>query len=431
MMELLQELFHVKEKGSSLRTELLASATSFFSIVYIVAVNALILSQAGMDYNSVVIATILTTAVSNILMGLYANSPLILAPGMSDNAFFTYILVDAFAFTWQQSLSIIFIVGLLFFLLTHFNVVDQLLRSIPVTLIKGMSAGVGFFLIFLGLKNGGIIVSSEGTIVALNNIFQPVPLTLLATLLVGLILFVKNVKGNFLLTIIFGVLISIALGVTDISSFSYSFIDLGSLEPFVFQLDFSGVLSMDYWVAVFSLLILVVFQNLGTQVSFLTSEQPKVLKRTLESNALSVMIAGLLGCSSTCTSAEGATGIAVGGRSGLTSFMVGVYFLFTTALIPFIALIPLAVISALLIIVGSLLAANNLKGINFDDFTEYFPAILMVLMMVLTFNIADGIGWGFILYTFIKVFSGDRQAVSKMMYGLTGIFILYFVLKLI
>ncbi|WP_086990623.1 solute carrier family 23 protein [Trichococcus flocculiformis] len=255
MMELLQELFHVKEKGSSLRTELLASATSFFSIVYIVAVNALILSQAGMDYNSVVIATILTTAVSNILMGLYANSPLILAPGMS--------------------------------------------------------AGVGFFLIFLGLKNGGIIVSSEGTIVALNNIFQPVPLTLLATLLVGLILFVKNVKGNFLLTIIFGVLISIALGVTDISSFSYSFIDLGSLEPFVFQLDFSGVLSMDYWVAVFSLLILVVFQNLGTQVSFLTSEQPKVLKRTLESNALSVMIAGLLGCSSICTSAEGATSIAV------------------------------------------------------------------------------------------------------------------------
>ena len=254
-MELLQELFHVKEKGSSLRTELLASATSFFSIVYIVAVNALILSQAGMDYNSVVIATILTTAVSNILMGLYANSPLILTPGMS--------------------------------------------------------AGVGFFLIFLGLKNGGIIVSSEGTIVALNNIFQPVPLTLLATLLVGLILFVKNVKGNFLLTIIFGVLISIALGVTDISSFSYSFIDLGSLEPFVFQLDFSGVLSMDYWVAVFSLLILVVFQNLGTQVSFLTSEQPKVLKRTLESNALSVMIAGLLGCSSTCTSAEGATSIAV------------------------------------------------------------------------------------------------------------------------
>lgn len=255
MMELLQELFHVKEKGSSLRTELLASATSFFSIVYIVAVNALILSQAGMDYNSVVIATILTTAVSNILMGLYANSPLILTPGMS--------------------------------------------------------AGVGFFLIFLGLKNGGIIVSSEGTIVALNNIFQPVPLTLLATLLVGLILFVKNVKGNFLLTIIFGVLISIALGVTDISSFSYSFIDLGSLEPFVFQLDFSGVLSMDYWVAVFSLLILVVFQNLGTQVSFLTSEQPKVLKRTLESNALSVMIAGLLGCSSICTSAEGATSIAV------------------------------------------------------------------------------------------------------------------------
>lgn len=427
----LQQFFKVKESGSTLQTEVEASITSFVSIVYIVAVNALILSQTGMSYNSVMIATILTTAFSNILMGLYAKSPLVLAPGMSDNAFFTYILVGAFAFTWQESLSIVLVVGVIFFLMTYFNVTGQLLRAIPATMIKGMSAGVGFFLIFLGLKNSEIIVSSPDTIVALNNIFQPVPLTMLATLLLGLVLFVKNVKGNFLITIIFGVIVSIILGVTDISSFSYSLIDTQSLEPFLFQFDFSSILTVNYWIAVFSLLILVVFQNLGTQISFLNSEDPAVLKKTLEANGLSVIMASVLGCNSTCTSAEGATGLAVGAKTGLTSFLVGIYFLFTIFLIPFIALIPLAVISALLVIVGSLIAASNLKDIDFVDFTEYFPAILMVLMMVLTFNIADGIGWGFSFYTFLKVGTGKYKSVSKMMYVLTGIFVLYFILKFI
>lgn len=427
----IQQFFQIQEKGSNLKTEIEASVTSFVSVVYIVAVNALILSQTGMSYNSVMIATILTTALSNMLMGLYAKSPLILAPGMSDNAFFTYILVGAFAFTWQESLSIVLIVGILFFLLTYFNITGKLLLAIPGTMIKGMSAGVGFFLIFLGLKNSEIIVSAPETIVALNNIFQPVPLTMLLTLLIGLVLFVRNVRGNFLLTIIFGVIVSIVLGVTDIGSFSYSLIDTNTLEPFMFQFDFSNVFTVNYWIAVFSLLILVVFQNLGTQISFLNSEDPTVLKKTLESNALSVVLASVLGCSSTCTSAEGATGITVGGKSGLTSFLVGIYFLFTILLIPFIALIPLAVISALLVIVGALLIAGNLKDIDFTDFTEYFPAVLMVLMMVLTFNIADGIGWGFTFYTFLKVCSGKHAAVSKIMYVLSGVFVAYFVLKFI
>lgn len=431
MMIGIQQFFQIQEKGSNLKTEIEASVTSFVSVVYIVAVNALILSQTGMSYNSVMIATILTTALSNMLMGLYAKSPLILAPGMSDNAFFTYILVGAFAFTWQESLSIVLIVGILFFLLTYFNITGKLLLAIPGTMIKGMSAGVGFFLIFLGLKNSEIIVSSPETIVALNNIFQPVPLTMLLTLLIGLVLFIRNVRGNFLLTIIFGVIVSIVLGVTDIGSFSYSLIDTNSLEPFLFQFDFSNVFTVNYWIAVFSLLILVVFQNLGTQISFLNSEDPTILKKTLESNALSVVLASVLGCSSTCTSAEGATGITVGGKSGLTSFLVGIYFLFTILLIPFIALIPLAVISALLVIVGALLIAGNLKDIDFTDFTEYFPAVIMVLMMVLTFNIADGIGWGFTFYTFLKVCSGKHAAVSKIMYVLSGVFVAYFVLKFI
>ena len=186
MMSIIQHVFKLKENTSTIQTEIEGSITSFVSIVYIVAVNALILSQTGMNYQSVMIATILTTAISNMLMGLYAKSPLILAPGMSDNAFFTYILVGAFAFTWQEGLSIVFLVGIIFLLLTYLNVTEQLVRAIPVTMIKAMSAGVGFFLIFLGLKNSEVIVSDPSTIVALNNIFQPVPLTMFATLFIGL-----------------------------------------------------------------------------------------------------------------------------------------------------------------------------------------------------------------------------------------------------
>lgn len=431
MMQVIHKHFRIHEKGSNIRTEIEAGVTSFASMVYIVAVNALILSATGMDYEAVMISTIIVSSLSCIMMGLFANTPMILAPGMSDNAFFTYTLVGALAFTWQQSLSIVFIVGILYWLICKFQLIDYLVQSMSDNLIYALSAGIGFFLMFLGLKNGEIIISNPATIVGLNNILQPVPLTTVLTLFLALFLYVRNVKFNFLLSIILGVILSYFLGVIDISNFSYDLIPVTAISSVLFQFDFSPILSFDYWVAVFSLLVLVLFQNLGTQLSFLGEERRYKINRTLQINAVSIILSSVLGCSSTCTNAEGSTGITVGGRTGITSILVGILFLLTLVLIPFIALIDISVISALLILVGAQIISGNLSKIDFTDFTEYFPGIFMVLMIILTFNIADGIGMGFIVYTFVKVAKKKTQHISPMMWGMTTIFLIYFLMTFI
>lgn len=428
-MLFIENIFKINEKDSDLKTEIEASITSFVSIVYIIAVNALILSQTGMNYNAVLIATILITSISSLLMGLLANSPMIIAPGMSDNAFFTYTLVGAFAYTWQQSLSIVFLVGIIFLLLIRLNVIDYLLKSVSKSLIHSMSAGVGFFLMFLGLKNGEVIISSTSTLVSLNNILSPVPLTTLLTLFIALILTIINIKGSYLIAITSGVIISIALGITDISRFTYSLFDLDISMPHILEMDFSQITSLNYWIAVFSLLVLVIFQNLGTQLSFLGEEEEEKITTTLSVNAISVAVSGVLGSSSTCTSAEGGTGIAVGGRTGLTSFLVGIYFLFTVLFTPFIALIPLSVISALLILVGTQIISFNLSKIDTSDISEYFPGIMMIVMMLLTFNIASGVGFGFIFYIFIKLIKKEYRKISPVMYIMGILFLLYFLIS--
>lgn len=428
-MDVIQNYFKIHEKGSTIKTEIEAGVTSFASMVYIVAVNALVLSATGMDYEAVMLSTIFVSSISCILMGIFANTPMILAPGMSDNAFFTYTLVGALAFSWQQGLSIVFIVGVLYWLICRFRLVDYLVQSMSDNLIYALSAGIGFFLMFLGLKNGEIIISNPATIVGLNNILQPVPLTTLLTLFIALFLYVREIKFNFLLSILLGSIVSIVLGVVELSTFSYQLLPLSRMSSVFFQLDFTPILTFDYWVAVFSLLVLVLFQNLGTQLSFLGKERKYKINRTLEINAISVILASLLGCSSTCTNAEGSTGISVGGRTGVTSIFVGFLFVLTLFFIPFIALIDISVISALLILVGAQISAGNLSKIDFTDFTEFFPGIFMVLMIILTFNIADGIGMGFIVYTFIKVASNKVKEISLMMWGMTGIFMVYFVMN--
>lgn len=427
-MPLLEKIFKIRQSHSCIKTEVEASVTSFISIVYIVAVNALILSQTGMDYYAVLIATILITSISSILMGLMVNSPMIIAPGMSDNAFFTYTLVGAFAFTWQQSLTIVFIVGILFYLLIRFNVIDYLLQSISKSLVSSMSVGVGFFLIFLGLKNGEVIISHTETLVTLNDLFKPVPLTTMFTLIIALVLTIMKVKGSYLMAIISGVVMSILLGVTDITSFSYSLTDIKVTPPHFFTLDFSQTFSLKFWIATFSLLVLVIFQNLGTQLSFLGVKNEHKIKHTLSVNAISVALAGIVGSSSTCTSAEGGTGIAVGGKTGLTSVLVGIYILFTIFFIPFINLIPLAVISALLILVGIEIVAVNINNIDVSDIGEYFPSIVMIIMTLLTFNIADGVGFGFVFYLLIKLVKGEFKQITPVMYAMAGLFVLYFII---
>lgn len=429
LKEFTHQKFHILEEKSTIKTEILAGLTSFISISYIIAVNASVLSTTGMDYGAVTIATVFSSVIGCLLMAFLANSPLIITPGMSDNAFFAFTLVGAFGLTSPQALTVVLVVGILFTLIASSKIAPKLASAIPATLVSGMSVAIGFFVMFLGLKDGGIIVGNEGTLVALGNLSDPIALTTLLTLLIAVILFEKKVAANFLISIIAGTLIGIGTGIVNLSELTdFSF----SLTPFlegVGQFDFSAMLHLDFWIAVFALLMLVLFQNLGSQLSMLPDR--KKLPKAYLSNAISTLVSAVLGCNSTSTTAEGATGVAVGGRTGLTSLTTGLLFIPALFILPILSLIPMSAVAPILIIVGASMIQGNIKKIPFDDFSDAFPALFTIIMTILTFNIADGIAFGFITYTILKLVKKDTKELTGTTVLLSIIFILYFVLSFI
>jgi AGZA family xanthine/uracil permease-like MFS transporter len=421
----LHRFFHIQEENTNIRTEVLAGLTSFMTVAYIIVVNGAILSTVGMPFEAVTIATVICCFMGCMLMALWANSPLIVVPGMGDNAFFVFTLVFSLGLTWQQALAAVFIAGIVFTLTTVTKGAVYLARSIPASMINAMTAGIGLFIAFLGLKNGGLIVANEGTFVTLGNLGEPHTLTTLLTLLIVLPLFLRNVKGNFLIGIIAGTFIGALLGIVDFSSlrdFSFSF---KGYDQIFFAFDFSQIGTVNFWTAVFSLSMVIIFQNMGAQLGMLPDKSK--FRKSFQANAFSVIGAGFFGCSPTTTAAESATGIAAGGRTGLTSFTTGLLFIPALFLIPLFKVIPNAAIAPVLIIVGCLMI-QSLKEIPFEDFTEAFPAYLMMAIMPLSFSIANGIAFGFIAYPILKLVTGRKKEVSVTMYVIAFFFLLYFIL---
>lgn len=426
MTNLVEKFYGVSKENSSIKIEVLAGLTSFVSISYIIAVNAALLSTTGMPYEAVAISTIICSLIGCLLMSFYANSPLILVPGMGDNTFFVFTLVGSFGLSWQQALSVVLFAGLIFILTSATKIASTLVAAIPKSLISGMSAGIGFFIAFLGLKNGGLIVASEGTFVALGDLSSPIALTTIMTLLIILVLFLRNVQGSFLIGIISGTFIGYLFGIVEIDSLKGGMLSLSSFSQVTFAFDFSAVFTPNFWVAVFSLCILVIFQSMGSQLSMLPDE--KKFPKSFLANGIATAIAAALGCCSIASAAEGATGVAAGGRTGLTSLVAGLLFIPALFLMPLFKLIPMSAVAPILLIVGCLMVSNNIKNIDFGDFTEAFPVYLMLIIMPLTFNIANGIAFGFISYTLLKVIVGKKTEVSKAVYVLSFLFLLYFVL---
>jgi len=421
----LQRIFKLHEANTSIRTEGIAGLTSFMTVAYIIAVNGAILSQVGMPYEAVTIATLICCFLGCMLMALWANSPLLIVPGMGDNAFFVFTLVFSFGLTWQQALAVVLIAGIVFTLTTVTKGAVYLSQSIPNSMINAMTAGIGLFIAFLGLKNGRLIVASEGTFVKLGDLGDPNALTTILTLLVLVPLFLRNVKGNFLIGIIIGTLIGSILGIVDFSTlrdFSFSF---SGYDQIFFAFDFSQIGTINFWTAVFSLSMVIIFQNMGAQLGMLPDKSK--FRKSFQANAFSIIGAGFFGCSPTTTAAESATGIAAGGRTGLTSFTAGLLFIPALFLIPLFKVIPDAAIAPVLIIVGCLMV-QSLKEIPFSDFTEAFPAYLMMAIMPLSFSIANGIAFGFIAYPILKLVTGRRQEISVTMYIIAFFFLLYFIL---
>jgi len=425
MFNRLLKIFRIEEEQTKIRTEVVAGLTSFMTVAYIIAVNGTILSMTGMPYEAATIVTVICSFIGCMLMALWANSPLIIVPGMGDNAFFVFTLVFSLGLTWQQALAAVFIAGIVFTLTSVTKGADFLSRSIPKSMIHAMTAGIGLFIAFLGLKNGGLIVASEGTFVTLAKLSDPYALTTILTLLIVLPLFMRQVKGSFLIAIIAGTGIGALLGIVDfsaLSDFSISFKGYGEL---FFALDFSGIDTLNFWTAVFSLSMVIIFQNMGAQLGMLPDKSK--FRKSFQANSFSVISAGLLGCSPMTTAAESATGIASGGRTGLTSFTTGILFVPALFLIPLFKIIPNSAIAPVLIIVGCLMVLS-IKEIPFSDFTEAFPAYLMLTIMPLSFSIANGIAFGFIAYPILKLVIGRRKEVSLTMYFIAFFFILYFIL---
>jgi len=427
---LLEKVFQLKHHDTTFGKESVAGVISFLSIVYIIAINSTILSDAGIPLEAGIFATVAVSVIGCLMMAFWANAPLILVPGMGINALFTYTMVQSMGLTWQEGLAAVFISGVLFTVLAFSRLSIKLVAAIPHSLKEAITVGVGLFLTFIGLQKGGLVIPSDTTFVALGNLSDPFVLSTLLTLMITIVLFIRNIRGNFLLSMIAGTLIAMLFGVQNQSngststSFQEFFTGLGAFS-------FTALGQITFWAAVFSLTMVLVFENIGLihgQLGMM--DQQEKFSKAFQANAVSASLAGLLGTSPTVASVEGASGIAAGGRTGLTSLITGVLFLSSLFFIPFIKLIPDSAIAPILIVIGGLMI-QNIKNINLQDLSEGFPAFLIIALIPLTYSIADGIAFGFIAYPLLKLAIGKMREVSAFMYVIALLFFLNFVLHYI
>ncbi|TKC16754.1 NCS2 family permease [Robertmurraya kyonggiensis] len=423
--------FQLEKNETTFKREILAGVVSFFTIVYIIAVNSLILSEAGIPLEGAILATIITSFVGCLLMGFWANAPILLVPGMGVNALFSYTIVQSMGMSWQEALAVVFVSGLIFMLVAFSRFSKTLSESIPQSLKEAITIGLGLFLMLIGLEKGGIVEKGTNSIIALGELGDPQVLATVLTFLIAIILFMRNVPGNFLITVVVGTGLAWAFGIID---FQQSEADAFSLSDYmgVFgAFSFDNILSLGFWIAVFSLSMVLVFENIGLvhgHVSFI--DRTDKFSRAFQANSVSALLSGLFGSSPTVSTVESAAGMAAGGRTGLTTVTTGVLFLLSAFFIPVIKLIPNSAIAPILMIIGGLML-QNIRNLNLSDLSESFPAIFIIAMIPFTYSIADGIAVGFILYPILKIAIGKAKEVSFTLYVIASLFLFNFVFHVI
>ena len=409
-------LFRLQERGTSVRTEVLAGCTTFLTLSYIIFVNPLVLSGTGMDSGAVLVATCLAAAFGSLVMGLYANYPIALAPGMGLNAYFAAIAVGTLGLPWQAALGAVFCSGVLMLVLSVLPVREWVVNSIPRSQKVAIAAGIGFFLVIIGLRNAGVIVANEATLVALGNLVQwPVILAMLGFF--GIVAFEhRKVPGAVLICIL------IVAGVGWLSGQSPAPAALvaapPSLAPTVFQLDIAAALEVGLLAIVFAFLMVDLFDTSGTLVAVLneaglTEEDGRVphLRRALVADSSATIVGSLLGTSTTTSYIESAAGVRAGGRTGLTAVVVAVLFLGAILLAPVATAVPGYATAPAILFVGCVMA-RAMRNIDWDELTEAVPAIVTAIAMPFTYSIATGIGLGFITYTVIKLVAGRTSELN-------------------
>ncbi|MEG0843497.1 MAG: NCS2 family permease [Romboutsia sp.] len=430
---LLDKIFKLTENNTNVKTEVIAGITTFMTMAYILVVNANILGDAGMDKGAVFAATAIAAFIGSCVMGFLANYPIALAPGMGLNAFFAYTVVLGMGYTWQFALCAVLIEGLIFILLTLTNVREKIINCIPSVLKHAVTAGIGLFIAFIGLSNAGIVVNGA-TILALGNVKDPlVILTLFGLLLAG-ILVAKNVKGAFLLAMVVVSAIGMVSGLVELPQALVS--SVPSLKPIFMQalsVPMEQIFSLDMLVVVFTFLFVDLFDTVGCLVGVaskgnMLDEDGKLprAKQALFADAIATTVGALLGTSTVTAYVESAAGIGEGGRTGLTAVTTGLLFLLSLFFAPIFIAIPTQATAPVLILVGVMMA-SSLTQIDFSDFTNAIPAFLTFVMMPLAYSIADGIIFGIISFTVIKLSTNKGKEVNISLIILSLLFISKFV----
>ena len=454
----LDKIFHLKENHTDVKTEVMAGITTFMTMAYILAVNPNILSASGMDRGSVFTATALSAFIATCLMALLSNYPFVLAPGMGLNAYFTYTVVLGMGYTWQQALAAVFAEGIIFILLSLTNVREAIFNSIPMNLKHAVSVGIGLFIAFIGLQNAKIVVGNDSTLVSIfsfkssvaEGTFSSQGITVLLALigiLVTAVLLAKDVKGS----ILWGILITWVLGIicqlthlyvpnADIGYYSLlpdfsNGISVPSMAPTFMKMDFSIVFSLDFVVIMFAFLFVDMFDTLGTLIGVASKADmldkdgklPKI-KGALLSDAVGTTVGAVCGTSTVTTFVESASGVAEGGRTGLTSIVAGILFALSLLLSPIFLAIPSFATAPALIVVGYLMLTSVTK-IDFSDMTEAIPCFIAIIAMPFMYSISEGISMGVISYVVINLITGKakEKKISILMYVMAVLFILKYV----
>ncbi|OUM85752.1 MAG: guanine permease [Bacillus thermozeamaize] len=430
----MERFFQLRQNGTTIRTEILAGLTTFMTMAYILVVNPAILGKdGGMDLGAVFVATALSSALGSLLMGLLANYPVALAPGMGLNAYFTYTVVLGMGVPWQTALGAVFISGFLFLLLTVTKVRETIINAIPTGMKHAVSGGIGLFIAFVGLKNAGIIVSNEATLVSLNaNLADPNVLLTFFGLIVTIFFLVRKVRGGIFYAMLTTAVVGMIAGVVPLPKGIVS--APPSIAPTFLQLDILDALNMGLFTIIFAFLFVDLFDNTGTlvgvtnQAGFLKDGKLPRAGRALTADALASMGGSLLGTSTVTSYIESSAGVAAGGRTGLTAVATAGFFVLSIFFFPVVETVAstAAVTSPALIVVGVMMAAS-LKEIEWKEMAEAIPAFLTMMLMPLTFSIATGIALGFIAYPLAKLFAGQGRQVHPVMYVLGILFVLRFI----
>ena len=422
---MLERRFHLTENETTVRRELFAGLTTFMAMAYVVVVNPRILSEAGMPADGVLFATCLAAALATLLMGLWANYPIALAPGMSLNAYFTYSVVIGRHVPWQTALGVVFLSGVLFLVLTLTKVREHIVNDIPDCLKHGTAAGIGLFIAFIGLRNAGLIVANPATFVSFGKISDHAALLAVAGLLLTAILMARRASGAILLGMVITAIAGIPLGLAHWPEHLFS---LPHPSGTFLKLDLAGAAKLGLGDLVFVFFFVDLFDNVGTLVG--VCEQGKFLRdgklprasRALLADALGTMAGALTGTSTVTSYIESAAGVAAGGRTGLGNLLIAVLFGLAMFCAPLVAAVPAYATAPALILVGALMC-GAVARVKWDDFTEAFPAFMTVIATPLTFSIATGLSLGLLSFTFLKLGSGRYKEISPLIWVLSVLFL--------